>query len=59
MGLVAVVPARINATSLPYKARVYINNQVLLPASLVRALDIGGIAYADVVIRYGTTVTPQ
>jgi bifunctional DNA-binding transcriptional regulator/antitoxin component of YhaV-PrlF toxin-antitoxin module len=51
------VPVRINVTSLPYKARVYINNQVLIPASLVRALGIGHATYADITIRYGDIVT--
>ena len=52
-----IVPARIIVTSLPYKAKVYINNQVLIPASLVRALGIGNITYADITIRYGDVVT--
>ena len=43
-------------TSLPYTAKVYINNQVLLPAGLVRALGIEGVRYADVVIRHGNAV---
>jgi len=42
--------------SLPYRAKIYINNQVLLPASLVRILGIEGIKYADVVIKYGDKV---
>jgi bifunctional DNA-binding transcriptional regulator/antitoxin component of YhaV-PrlF toxin-antitoxin module len=46
----------INATSLPYRTKIYINNQVLLPASLVRILGIEGIKYADVVIKYGDKV---
>ena len=37
---------------LPYRTRVYINNQVLLPANLVRALGIEGADYADVIIRF-------
>jgi hypothetical protein len=41
---------------LPYRTRVYINNQVLLPANLVRALGIEGAKYADVVIKYGDKV---
>jgi len=41
---------------LPFKTRVYINNQVLLPANLVRALGIEGADYADVVIKYGDKV---
>jgi bifunctional DNA-binding transcriptional regulator/antitoxin component of YhaV-PrlF toxin-antitoxin module len=41
---------------LPFKTRVYINNQVLLPASLIRTLGIEGAKYADVVIKYGDKV---
>jgi hypothetical protein len=41
---------------LPYRTRVYLNNQVLLPANLVRALGIEGAKYADVVIKYGDKV---
>ena len=37
---------------LPYRTRVYLNNQVLLPANLVRALGIEGAGYADVIIRF-------
>jgi bifunctional DNA-binding transcriptional regulator/antitoxin component of YhaV-PrlF toxin-antitoxin module len=39
-------------SGLPYRTRVYINNQVLLPASLVRSLGIEGADYADVIIRF-------
>jgi hypothetical protein len=41
---------------LPFKTRVYINNQVLLPASLIKTLGIEGADYADVVIKYGDKV---
>ena len=41
---------------LPFKTKVYINNQVLLPASLIRTLGIEGAKYADVVIKYGDKV---
>jgi bifunctional DNA-binding transcriptional regulator/antitoxin component of YhaV-PrlF toxin-antitoxin module len=41
---------------LPFRTRVYINNQVLLPASLIKALGIEGAMYADVVIKYGDKV---
>ncbi len=37
---------------LPYKARVYINNQVLLPARLVKALGIEWAKYAEITIKY-------
>ncbi len=43
---------------LPYKARVYINNQVLVPAYLVKALGIEGVRYADITIGFnGFTIT--
>ena len=51
------MPKQYTVTSLPYTAKVYINNQVLLPAGLVRALGIEGVRYADVVIRHGNVVT--
>ena len=39
-------------TSLPYRIRVYCNNQVLIPAKLVRALGITEWKYADIVIKH-------
>jgi hypothetical protein len=45
-----------SVNGLPFKTRVYINNQVLLPASLIKALGIEGAMYADVVIKYGDKV---
>jgi bifunctional DNA-binding transcriptional regulator/antitoxin component of YhaV-PrlF toxin-antitoxin module len=43
---------RFNVTTLPFTVRLYINNQVLLPASLVRALGITHIRFADVDLEY-------
>ncbi len=44
---------RFNVTTLPpFVVRVYINNQVLLPASLVRALGITHLRFADVELEY-------
>ncbi|RLE56095.1 MAG: AbrB/MazE/SpoVT family DNA-binding domain-containing protein [Thermoprotei archaeon] len=40
-----------NITSLPYRVKVYINNQVLVPAQLVRALGLTRARYARVRIR--------
>ena len=37
--------------TLPYKVRVYSNNQVLIPARLVRSLGIQNLRYAVVRIR--------
>jgi bifunctional DNA-binding transcriptional regulator/antitoxin component of YhaV-PrlF toxin-antitoxin module len=39
--------------SLPYRIRVYSNNQVLIPASLVRKLNIQSIEKAIITIRVG------
>ncbi|WP_069807606.1 AbrB/MazE/SpoVT family DNA-binding domain-containing protein [Vulcanisaeta thermophila] len=39
-------------TQLPYIAKVYINNQVLIPASLIKALGIEHINYANIVLEY-------
>ena len=39
-------------TSLPYEARVYLNNQVLVPAQLVRSLGIQGATYARITMRF-------
>ncbi|GGI86364.1 AbrB/MazE/SpoVT family DNA-binding domain-containing protein [Vulcanisaeta souniana] len=41
-----------NVTSMPYEARVYINNQVLVPASLSRALGINHYRNAIITIEY-------
>lgn len=38
-------------TSLPYEAKVYLNNQVLVPAQLVRSLRIQGATYAKIVMK--------
>jgi len=44
--------------SLPYKIRVYLNNQVLIPARLVRRLGIGDYRYARITLKYkGRTET--
>jgi bifunctional DNA-binding transcriptional regulator/antitoxin component of YhaV-PrlF toxin-antitoxin module len=48
----------LKVAGLPYKARVYINNQVLVPARLVKALGIEGVRYADITIGFnGSTIT--
>ncbi|MFP3485541.1 MAG: AbrB/MazE/SpoVT family DNA-binding domain-containing protein [Vulcanisaeta sp.] len=43
---------RFEVTTLPYTVRVYINNQVLIPASLVRALGIAHLRFADIELEY-------
>ncbi|MCC6002979.1 MAG: AbrB/MazE/SpoVT family DNA-binding domain-containing protein [Thermofilum sp.] len=43
----------LSITSLPYKVKVYSNNQVLIPAQLVRALGIQNLEYAEIVLRRG------
>ena len=39
-------------SSLPYKIKMYMNNQILIPAKLVRALGIGDAERAKILIRY-------
>ncbi|MDT7969303.1 MAG: AbrB/MazE/SpoVT family DNA-binding domain-containing protein [Vulcanisaeta sp.] len=39
-------------TKLPYTTKIYINYQVLIPASLVKALGIENAWYADITIEY-------
>jgi hypothetical protein len=46
----------INVEGLPYRTRVYINNQVLLPSGLIRLLGIEDALYADIIIRHGGKV---
>ncbi|GAB6945738.1 hypothetical protein [Vulcanisaeta sp. JCM 14467] len=43
---------RFNVTTLPFVVRVYINNQVLLPASLIRALGITHLRFVDIELEY-------
>ncbi|GAB6948179.1 hypothetical protein JCM16161A_23090 [Vulcanisaeta sp. JCM 16161] len=40
-------------SGLPYKIRVYVNGQVLIPANVVRSLGIEWARYASIVIRHG------
>ncbi|WP_291766266.1 AbrB/MazE/SpoVT family DNA-binding domain-containing protein [Caldivirga sp. UBA161] len=39
-------------TELPYRVKVYSNFQVLIPASLVRVLDIANLRYANITFRF-------
>jgi len=43
-------------STLPYRVRVYVNNQVLIPAKLVRTLGISSWRYADIVIKYNDQI---
>lgn len=43
---------RIHIDGLPYRTRVYINNQVLIPSELVKLLGIERSLFANVVIRH-------
>ncbi len=43
---------RYEISSLPYKAMVYLNNQVLIPAILARTLGITNARYANVIIEH-------
>ncbi|MFB6469712.1 MAG: AbrB/MazE/SpoVT family DNA-binding domain-containing protein [Vulcanisaeta sp. AZ3] len=43
---------------LPYRVRIYINNQVLIPASLVRTLNVANLRYATITFAHnGATIT--
>ncbi len=44
---------RIRVNGLPYRTRIYINNQVLIPSELVKLLGIEGSLFANVIIRHG------
>ncbi|WP_054857897.1 AbrB/MazE/SpoVT family DNA-binding domain-containing protein [Vulcanisaeta sp. JCM 16159] len=39
-------------SELPYTIKVYINNQVLIPANLIRSLALDKVKYADIIIEY-------
>lgn len=43
---------RLKVDSLPFQVRVYINNQVLLPASLVKSLNLHNVDYVDITMEY-------
>jgi len=38
--------------ALPYTIKIYINNQVLIPANLIRNLNLDRVKYVDVVMEY-------
>lgn len=42
----------IDTTKIPYETKVYLNNQVLIPASLVRALGLQDARAARVTLEY-------
>ncbi|RLE70496.1 MAG: AbrB/MazE/SpoVT family DNA-binding domain-containing protein [Thermoprotei archaeon] len=44
-----------NIRSLPYEVKIYLNNQVLVPASLVRALGLREARRARVTLEYEGT----
>ena len=50
------MPSPKPVNGLPYKTKIYINNQVLLPAKLIRMLGIEWARYADVTIRHNDRV---
>ncbi len=39
-------------SGLPYRIRVYVNGQVLIPANVVRSLGIEWAKYASIIIRH-------
>ncbi len=42
----------IEVTTLPYETKVYTNNQVLIPAQLIRSLDLRNVIKARITIEY-------
>ncbi|MFB6470113.1 MAG: AbrB/MazE/SpoVT family DNA-binding domain-containing protein [Vulcanisaeta sp. AZ3] len=52
MSRVRRIRRNLEITELPYIARIYINYQVLIPASLAKALGILNTWYADITIEY-------
>ncbi len=50
------MPRSLLVNGLPYRTKVYINNQVLLPARLVRDLGIDWAHYADITIKYNDKI---
>jgi len=56
LNLVIKMPSPKPVDGLPYRTKIYVNNQVLLPARLIRALGIDWARYADIVIRHNGMV---
>ncbi|GAB6947886.1 hypothetical protein JCM16161A_20160 [Vulcanisaeta sp. JCM 16161] len=50
------MPSPKPVNGLPYRTKIYINNQVLLPAKLIRMLGIEWARYADITIRHNDRV---
>lgn len=46
----------IKTNGLPYRTRVYINNQVLIPSSIIKSLGIEKCLFVNVVIRHGDSI---
>lgn len=45
--------AETEVTPLPYESKVYINNQVLIPASIVKALNLREARRARITLEHG------
>ncbi len=50
------MPSPKPVNGLPYKTKIYINNQVLLPAKLIKMLGIEWARYADITIKHNDRV---
>ncbi len=42
----------LNITKLPYEVKVYMNNQVLIPAQLIRSLGLADATYSKIKFEY-------
>jgi len=42
----------LNITKLPYEVKVYMNNQVLIPAQLIRSLGLTDATYSRIKFKY-------
>jgi len=50
------MPSSKPVNGFPYRTRIYINSQVLLPVSLVRALGFEWARFADIVIKHNDKI---
>ena len=46
----------LNITKLPYEIKVYMNNQVLIPAQLVRTMGLTDATYSKITFEYNNKV---
>ncbi|ADN49645.1 AbrB/MazE/SpoVT family DNA-binding domain-containing protein [Vulcanisaeta distributa] len=50
------MPSSKPVNGLPHKTKIYINNQVLLPAKLIKMLGIEWARYADITIKHNDRI---